>query len=136
MLTSMAPIAYVKHPIIARISQKISLTASYAATLYVGWLLVSGHSSFADHVETGWIIVISSCVALIGVLTAQYRFEWISLIPLSTGLLIAAVSIINVSTGFAAGLIFAAVFGQIYRFITLTIVASVLRKSDTENKKD
>lgn len=120
---------YVKHPLIAKIAQRLSLFITYLSTGYVGILIEAGHTTFSEVIHTGWIIVVASAMSLVGVAISQYRLEWISQLPLATGLLIAAVSIMNMSTGFAAGLLVAVSSFILYRFVVLTVIAASLRQA-------
>lgn len=128
--------SYVREPMIAKIAQRFSLLVTYASTAYVGYLIVQGHTSFSGIITTGWIILIPSIIAAIGVIFGYARAEWVAILPLITGVLIAAVSIWNESSGFAVGLMVAVCAHSLFRFIHLTIVQSTLRKIYREEAKN
>lgn len=120
--------AYVKKPWIAKVAQRGALTTTYASTLYVAHLITVGNTNFSDVIWTGWLILGSSIIALIGVTCSVYRLEWVALLPLVTGLVVAGLNIWNESTGFATGLIFGISSYMVYRFVLLTVYASHMRE--------
>lgn len=128
--------SYVREPLIAKIAQRFSLLVTYASTAYVGYLIVQGYTDFSNMITTGWIILVSSLIAALGTLFGYARAEWVAILPLITGVLIAAVSILQESSGFAVGLMVAVCAHSLFRFIHLTIVQSTLRKIYREEAKN
>ena len=124
---------YVSEPLIAKIGQRVSLLLTYLALLGVGFVAVTA-VTVAYLVPFGWALMAFAVLAILGVITGYYRFEWISLPFMITICAIKAVTLWPATTGFAVWLLIAAISQMIYRLIYLTFIAKALRKlSDRVN---
>lgn len=124
---------YVSEPLIAKLGQRISLFLTYLSLFVVGLVSVTA-VTVAYLVPFGWALMAFSVLAIIGVVTGYYRFEWISLPFMITLCAIEAVTLWPVTVGFSVWLLIAAISQMIYRFIYLTFIAEALRKlSDRVN---
>lgn len=118
---------YVSEPLIAKLGQRISLFITYVSLFVVGFVSVTA-VTVAYLVPFGWALMAFAVLALIGVVTGYYRFEWISLPLMITLCAIEAVTLWPVTVGFSVWLLAAVTSQMIFRFIYLTFVADALRK--------
>ena len=124
---------YVSEPLIAKIGQRISLLLTYLALFGVGFVSVAAITS-VYLVPFGWALMVFTVLAIFGVISGYYRFEWISLPFMIALCAIMAVMLWPVTTGFAVWLLIAVISQMIYRLIYLTFIAKALRKlSDRVN---
>lgn len=118
---------YVSEPLIAKIGQRVALFLSYLSLFGVGFVSVSAITS-VYLVPFGWVLMAFTALAILGVITGYYRFEWISLPFMIALCAIMAVMLWPVTTGFAVWLLIAAISQMVYRLIYLTFIAQALRK--------
>lgn len=118
---------YVSEPLIAKIGQRVSLLLTYLALFGVGFVAVTA-VTVTYSVPIGWALMVFTGLAIIGVISGYYRFEWISLPFTITLCAIMAVVLSPVTVGFAVGLLVAVISLMIYRLIYLTFIARALRK--------
>lgn len=118
---------YVSEPLIAKLGQRIALLLTYLSLFGVGFVSVTT-LTVAYLVPFGWALMAFAVIAVLGVVTGYYRFEWISLPFMITLCAIKAVTLWPVTTGFAVWLLIAVISQTIYRLIYLTFIAQALRK--------
>ena len=122
---------YISEPPIAKVAQRLALIATYVGMFVVGFVSVTA-VTVAFLAPFGWALMAVSALAIFGVATGWYRFEWIALPFIITICLIKAVTLWPVTVGFSVWLLFAMSCHMTYRLIYLTIVAKRLRETDTE----
>lgn len=118
---------YVSEPLIAKLGQRIALLLTYLSLFGVGFVSVTV-VIVAYLVPLGWALMVFAVLAIIGVITGYYRFEWISLPFMITLCTIMAIMLWPVTIGFAVWLLIAVISQMNYRLIYLTFIAQALRK--------
>lgn len=121
---------YIVEPPLAKVAQRLALIATYIGMFIVGFVSVTA-VTVAFLAPFGWALMVLSTVAVFGVATGWYRFEWVALPFIITICLIKAITLLPVTVGFGASLLFAVAMHMSYRLIYLTIVAKRLRETDT-----
>lgn len=119
--------AYVREPPMAKLGQRISLLLRYASIVLLGIFCL--FYSIPLIIPIGWVLISTGLSSIIGVLSGNYRWEWVALAPMVSALLIAAIVILPVSAGISVMLLMALAFSLIDRLIHLSIVAHILRKA-------
>lgn len=124
--------AYVKQPPIAKYMQRVALIGTYVALLICGLVAITIlETPWMD--AFGWVLAASSCVAIFGVITGLYRFEWSALPFVNTSTLAMAI-LLWVGTDFAKFLLIGIALYSTYRFIHLWIVAKTTRELNITQK--
>lgn len=118
---------YVSEPLIAKIGQRVALFLTYLSLFGVGFVSVTAVTS-AHLVPFGWALMVFAIIAILGVITGYYRFEWISLPFMIALCAIKAVMLWPVTVGFAVWVLIAVISQMVYRLIYLTFIAQALRK--------
>lgn len=118
---------YVREPLIAKLGQRIALLLTYLSLFGVGFVSVTT-LTVAYLVPFGWALMAFAVIAVLGVITGYYRFEWISLPFMITLCTIMAIMLWPVTIGFAVWLLIAVISQMNYRLIYLTFIARALRK--------
>ena len=118
---------YITEPPWARWSQLVALSARYVCLVLVGILAcdVDGYSPLLA--AAGIVVALTSGVALVGVLSATYRVEWVCLSPLIAALGWVAVIIGPAADHVVTLLVIGLAIAQTDRLVHLTRVASKLR---------
>lgn len=120
---------YITEPPVARLAQMVALIATYTGMFIVGYVSVTA-VTVAYLVPFGWALMILCAVAVFGVLSGYYRFEWGALPFIVTICLVKAITLLPVTVGFGASLLFAVAMHMTYRMIYLTVIAKKLRETD------
>ena len=118
---------YVSEPLIAKIGQRLALLLTYLSLFGVGFVSVTA-LTVAYLVPFGWALMVFTVLAIFGVITGYYRFEWVSLPFMIALCAIMAVMLWPVTIGFAVWLLIAVISQMVYRLIYLTFIAQALRK--------
>jgi hypothetical protein len=123
-------VAYIESPPWAKWAQRVALSMRYVATGIVGALATQVDVYGPAMPWAGWVVLLSSMAALVGVLAHYYRAEWIALSPLTAGLLAAGVILAGspASTGIGTFLVLALAITLLDRIVHLTRVAMRLRR--------
>lgn len=118
---------YVSEPLIAKIGQRVALFLTYLSLFGVGFVSVTA-VTLTHLVPFGWALMVFAIIAILGVVTGYYRFEWISLPFMIALCAIKAVMLWPVTIGFAVWVLIAVISQMVYRLIYLTFIAQALRK--------
>lgn len=119
-------IPYMTEPPWAKHGQRLALLLRYLSIILLGIFCLFYSIQWVPLV--GLVLITTGLAASIGVITGYYRFEWISIGPMTAALLVAAILVWPFSAGIVEALIFALAFTQVDRLIHLTAISVALRR--------
>lgn len=121
-----SPKPYVDTPPLSMILHRVSLFTRYSVLAIMGLIFTFAFSGFL--IPVGYGILALGVVSAVSVMLSQYRWEWVSLLPLAGLCIIAAILLFEASTGVVILLLIVAVVSMIERYYHLFNVAKTLRQ--------
>lgn len=122
---------YIAEPPIAKAAQRLALIATYLGVATVGFVSVTS-VTVAYLVPFGYALMALAAIAIFGVVSSKYRYEWCVLPFIITVCLIIAITLLPVTVGFSVGLLFTVAAHLGYRFVYLTVIAKRIRENDID----
>lgn len=121
-----SPKPYVVEPPLSVILHRVSLFVRYSVLATMGLILTIAFTGFL--IPVGYGILVLGAVSAVSVMLSQYRWEWVSLLPLAGLCIIAGILLLEMSTGVVIMLLISAVAAMIERYYHLFNVAKTLRQ--------